>query len=138
MKVCFKCQRKLPLADFYRHPRSADGYCSKCKDCTKRDVRKNRIDRIDYYRLYDRKRGNRQTREYRLAYRIAHSAAYIATNSVNNAIRDGKLFKQSCEVCGKLETHAHHDDYLKPLNVRWLCAVHHNQWHQQYGHGLNF
>ena len=42
-----------------------------------------------------------------------------------------------CEICGKEKTHAHHDDYDKPLNVRWLCAEHHRQWHAKYGEALN-
>lgn len=138
MKVCFKCQRELPLAGFYRHPRMADGYLGKCKDCTKRDVRHNRLDKITHYRAYDRTRGNRQTNAYLQAYRAEHPTAYRAQNMVGNAIRNGKLVSEPCIVCGELKTHAHHDDYLKPLNVRWLCAIHHCQWHKQNGHGLNF
>ena len=57
---------------------------------------------------------------------------------VNYAIRSKKLFKEPCEVCGTDKNiHAHHDDYLKPLNVRWLCAVHHKQWHDKNGEALN-
>lgn len=40
-----------------------------------------------------------------------------AHNIVSNSIRDKKLFKEPCEVCGKKKVHAHHDDYTKPLNV---------------------
>ena len=48
-----------------------------------------------------------------------------AHNSVANAVRAGKLVKQPCEVCGAENVHAHHDDYAKPLEVRWLCPAHH-------------
>jgi hypothetical protein len=49
--------------------------------------------------------------------------------AVGNAIRDGKLVKGPCEVCGEQEVHGHHDDYGKPLEVRWLCLVHHGAAH---------
>ena len=63
-----------------------------------------------------------------------------AQHTVGNAIRDGKLVRQPCEVCGvsgKKESgrnmvHAHHDDYSKPLEVRWLCDTHHNEHHRKY------
>ena len=47
----------------------------------------------------------------------------------NHAIRDGKLTKQTCEICGEENTQAHHDDYNYPLEVRWLCVKCHNEWH---------
>ncbi len=57
---------------------------------------------------------------------------------VNNAIRGKKLFKEPCEVCGCTDKiHAHHDDYDKPLDVRWLCSAHHSQWHAKNGTALN-
>src|ERR1700681_4210592 len=36
---------------------------------------------------------------------------------------------QPCEICEAFPTEAHHDNYDKPLEVRWLCKVHHNEWH---------
>lgn len=45
--------------------------------------------------------------------------------AVGNALRDGRLKKQPCETCGALNVEAHHDDYTKPLEVRWLCNGHH-------------
>lgn len=109
-----------------------------------------------YYREYDRKRGNNPERiqariEYaktpegkkafyrsKLKQRCNHPYKYKATNMVNNFIRDGKLFREPCCVCGSNEkVHAHHDDYAKPLNVRWLCAAHHRQWHMENGEAKN-
>jgi len=52
--------------------------------------------------------------------------------AVGNAIRDGRLAKQPCEVCGA-KAQAHHDDYSKLLEVRWLCSFHHGLEHRRYG-----
>lgn len=54
------------------------------------------------------------------------------------AIRRGVLIVGPCEVCGlqpyssngRQRIHAHHDDYNKPLSVRWLCKTHHDEWHK--------
>ena len=54
-----------------------------------------------------------------------HPERRAATIIVNNAVRAGRLTKQPCEVCGKLTVEAHHDDYSEPLEVRWLCNMHH-------------
>jgi ribosomal protein S27AE len=48
---------------------------------------------------------------------------------VYQAIRRGELVRQPCEVCGATKVHAHHDDYSKPLDVRWLCSRHHRLHH---------
>ena len=53
-------------------------------------------------------------------------------NQINNpkahAARNAaqKLSPKPCEVCGTLQgVQRHHDDYEKPLEVRWLCRKHH-------------
>lgn len=49
----------------------------------------------------------------------------------NSKIRSGHLIRQPCEVCGTEEKiEAHHDDYMKPLDVRWLCKKHHQEHHR--------
>lgn len=53
------------------------------------------------------------------------------------AIASGKLVRQPCEVCGKRDSVAHHDDYAQPLDIRWLCRSHHKQHHLKFGPGLN-
>jgi len=54
-----------------------------------------------------------------------------ANGIVKKAIERGELERQSCEICKSAFTEAHHDDYSKPLSVRWLCVKHHNEWHKQ-------
>lgn len=49
--------------------------------------------------------------------------------AVSNALRDGRLKRQPCEVCGA-EAQAHHDDYTRRLDVRWLCVTHHKEAHR--------
>ena len=137
-KKCFKCGETKPLSAFYRHPQMADGHVNKCKECNKRDVRENRKKKEDYYRKYDRDRGNRQYSGYCREYRERYPNKAKAHRMVKYHIDSGNLTKEPCEVCGSVENiHAHHDDYLKPLNVRWLCAAHHSQWHKENGEGAN-
>lgn len=136
-KKCFKCGDTKPLSGFYKHKQMADGHLNKCKVCTKKDSTKHRNDNIEEVRAYDRDRGNRQSKGYVKQHRDLHPNQYKAQTMVNNALRDKRLFKESCEVCGNGDTHGHHDDYLKPLNVRWLCAACHKQWHRDNGEAKN-
>lgn len=62
-----------------------------------------------------------------------------AHNMVEIAVANGALIRKACcEQCGSSGTfkdgrskiHAHHDDYNKPLCVRWLCQKCHHEWHK--------
>ena len=48
---------------------------------------------------------------------------------VRKALKSGDLERKPCEVCGSPTSVAHHDDYEKPLEVRWLCYLHHSNIH---------
>ena len=48
------------------------------------------------------------------------------------AIRKGTLVRQPCAECGKANADAHHRDYSKPLEVEWLCELHHMSRHRRY------
>jgi hypothetical protein len=54
-----------------------------------------------------------------------------AHNAVARALRNGLLKRQPCEVCGEVRVDAHHPDYDRPLDVRWLCRAHHAALHAQ-------
>ena len=130
--ICKGCGLEKAPSLFYK------SNLSKCKECVRAQVRKNRKEKLDYYREYDRDRGARQDKDYLKGYREKYPNKYKAHNAVNNAIRDGKLINPDCcEVCGFEKSVAHHDDYLKPFDVRWLCQGCHQIWHAVNGEALN-
>lgn len=53
-----------------------------------------------------------------------------AQPKIMKAISSGRILRQPCEVCGAEPAEAHHDDYNKPLDVRWLCRACHSKWHR--------
>lgn len=135
-KACFKCGEVKPLADFYAHKAMADGHLNKCKECTKRDTKARFDAKREEIREYDRLREQSPERRARKAIyqanrRTRNPDKYAARMAVGNAVRDGRLVPMPCEACGLGEVQAHHDDYSKPLDVRWLCFVHHRETHGQ-------
>ena len=137
MKKCFKCGEEQPLSEFYKHKQMADGHLNKCKACTKSDVKKHREDNIEHFREYDKRRGNRQSPEYLKDYRKRYPNKVRAHRKVAYEVWAGNLSAKPCSNCGREDTHAHHSDYLKPLDIEWLCPVCHCQWHRDNGEGLN-
>ena len=52
----------------------------------------------------------------------------LAAAVLSRALWRGELKRGNCEKCGKLGE-AHHEDYSRPLEVRWLCPQHHLEVH---------
>lgn len=55
-KICFKCNKRKPLCDFYKHKQMGDGHLNKCKECARTDVRLNYSENVETKRAYDKKR----------------------------------------------------------------------------------
>lgn len=55
--------------------------------------------------------------------------AKSARSLLNHKIERNGLKRLSCEICSNPKSHAHHEDYSKPLEVKWLCAKHHQLIH---------
>lgn len=69
---------------------------------------------------------------YKLIQKKRYPERVRARQIVADAIRSGRLVKENCIFCGSDQVQAHHDDYSKPLDVKWMCRPHHNM----YEHGL--
>jgi len=54
---------------------------------------------------------------------------YKIRQATRYAIRRGYIIQKPCEVCGEIKVEAHHDDYNKPFDVRFLCQKHHLEHH---------
>lgn len=154
MKVCFKCERELPISEFYAHPRMADGRLGKCKDCAKADSTQRRLAKLGAVREYDRKRHRtakrrarsveyrkrvandpekmEQTRSVRRAWDRRNAHKKYAHVLVKRAVQRGSLSRKPCERCGATDNiEAHHEDYRFPLMVNWLCVTCHAKRHRE-------
>lgn len=135
-KICRGCSASLPLSDFYKHPKMADGHLNFCIECVKSRVCKHRDQHGDKIRAYDRERAKQPKRKAHfcsLAERnLQDPQRRLAHQMTSNAIRSGKLLRpDECSACGKqCKPEAHHDDYAKPLEVRWLCRSCHCRHHR--------
>ena len=108
-----------------------------------RHATKRRAERAAY-REENRERVLEADRIYTRTKRVkapVDSEKVRAQNLLNRAIARGEVIPQPCEDCGaevypahdgRRGVHAHHDDYSKPLDVRWLCYACHGKEHRRY------
>ncbi len=54
----------------------------------------------------------------------------LARATVNTYAARGHFPPQPCTVCGAAQAVKHHPDYSKPLEIIWLCHIHHVQVHR--------
>jgi DNA-directed RNA polymerase subunit N (RpoN/RPB10) len=148
-KKCFCCGFVLGAEHFYQHKKMKDGRLNKCKECVKANVRKNRADKIQHYRQYDKlrasvphraaarevyqatPRGVESVKRAKLAWAERNPEKRRAHNILSKAVAKGVVLPHPCFVCGREDSEAHHPDYSAPLAVTWLCSAHHAQVHKE-------
>ena len=127
---------------------------TKCKKCIKECVNKRRIEKSEYIKEYDRNRKNAKERielnknrldRYKLEKPEKYNLYISQKNEwskrnknkrnahlkVQRALFNGIIKRpENCEECNcDKELEAHHEDYDKPLDVKWLCIKCHNKRH---------
>lgn len=137
-KTCRKCLQEKDTSEFHRLKIRSDGLQSYCKQCKtpmyrqfyeKNSARLNAAQR-EYFQTPVGKEVHRRASK---RYQDVHPEKVLAHSLVQRAVRTGKLARQACEICNGPKSEAHHDDYTKPLMVRWLCRQHHMELHRKEG-----
>lgn len=112
---CAFCKRELNLQDFY--PRKDGRPHSYCKECvTVRERIRTSTYKRDWRKFYNKDKPQPYTEKVK------------ARHKLRQAVLKGIILRKSCEVCGE-KANAHHEDYSKPLEVKWLCRKHHGIEH---------
>lgn len=82
----------------------------------------------NYQRLKRQKYPEAKAEENRL-WRLKNKEKIKAHSTLTYALKKGKIIREPCEVCNEEKSHAHHTNYSEPLNVKWLCSIHHKLEH---------
>lgn len=124
MISCPACERSLPRSSFGVDTSRKSGLQRLCRECRRAANKK------DYKR--NKKRQKKFNKE------IAFTMERVSHMIVARGLRNFEIEPHPCEVCDSMENVvAHHDDYSKPLVVRWLCRTHHKEWHDKNGPGAH-
>jgi hypothetical protein len=133
---CSTCRKFKPCIAYQQNKLRTRGYDYTCKECYKI------VDATRYYRnreqrlIKEKKRYEKMSKE-KIAERSRFSKErnpekWKARQDLRNAITKGTIKRLPCEVCHKPKAHAHHEDYAKPFEVKWLCQKHHGELHRKY------
>lgn len=131
----------LPLTVPVAAPGAID-YCallSLLKHTTARVVGQREKER-EYARRWSRKfNASEKGRKYRAKYEQQNKKKRSAYRKMRRALKRRELVRPArCEKCFAISrVDGHHDDYDKPLDVRWLCRGCHATWHYKNGDGRN-
>ncbi len=118
LKKCYKCHKSdLLLTKSGKTNAGKQRFC--CRECNTRALKS--------YRLTPRGREKINNAVYKSIKK--HPNRQKARSLVRLAIKNGNLVKPLKCKCGNRVIEAHHENYSKPLNVKWLCRKCHSDLH---------
>ncbi len=144
-KFCNRCNEEKSCQYFGKDKRNKNGLTNWCKPClniykkekcnkekrqiTRRAYRKKSAEKIKLWRTNNKEK----QREYFKKWSENHWKQFLSGKTLLYHVKVGNIIKRhSCEICHNGPTEGHHDDYLKPLDVIWLCKRCHAYLHSQY------
>lgn len=67
-KICFKCNIKKGVSEFYKHKGMSDGHLNKCKECSKKDSIKIYNEKSEDSEWVEKERARQREKHQRLNY----------------------------------------------------------------------
>lgn len=134
MKTCFKCNETKDIKEFYKHPKTKDGYLNKCKSCTKNDtlITYSKNVKNEEFIIKERKRS-----------RDKHQRLYagLSKKNNNNAYIKWKQKYPEKAICHIIsqrmekpfnDAHKHHWSYNieHAKDIIWLSSKNHMKAHR--------
>lgn len=132
MRICNICKKEKNLSEFFSDSSRSKGRSYRCKDCERIWRREKRQRNIEIYKARDRrylKNHRMEILSRRKTWYLKNKVKISAHLKVRNALFKGVLKRLPCDICGSEQVDAHHEDYSKPLEIRWLCRKHHMRHH---------
>jgi len=134
VKVCTKCGIEKGLSEFGNHKITKDGLNYRCRSCAKAYSELHRDKIRSYSKIYNKsyKKDYRKTgvhkdskRRYAQKYPNAYKSRNYYTHNKHKITTP--IYCSSCPSTNNIQ--AHHNDYNKPMDVIYLCAQCHADWH---------
>lgn len=127
-RICNECKETKPLEQFPQSKVNKYGRRPVCRVCYRTKQRESwnrrKLDPVVKARVIEQRRAYDEKRNKGAFYYKRYARTLTAC-----AIKTGRLVKLPCEICGSIIVESHHEDYFKPLEVRWLCKKHHIEYH---------
>ena len=131
-RKCPKCKKYFPpTLEFWGKGthRGFQSYCRKCKTTDDRIYSREYRELNPEWKKEDNKKNRGLVSKLVNIWRRKNPEKLKAQTILNNAVKNGKLKRLPCLICGNEDGEGHHSNYSKPLFVKWLCPKHHKGLH---------
>lgn len=150
-RICSLCKEEKDIEYFYKNKREKLGREYRCKICSHKKYKKYWKEKGHEWNEKTKLRQQEKIKEdpdyfkkLRIKYNVKdYQKKYKEKNKerdlfklraraiVNYDLKKGKIVKPDfCEMCKNIckLLHAHHEDYLKPREIKWMCPKCHKNY----------